>query len=145
MSGVSSNYRGWHLGRLDLLRKLLKLADEYRDPSRWQEVLAAEVVASVTELSSEERRKFMLLPSSIDAQPGQVPQAGQWAQYQCDDGNLTPCLIIQVAGLGHSPDEKRYNVLAIKMPESGPGFTYGEWQFDVPSGRVLYIPAGPPY
>jgi len=145
MSAKGWYQRDWYLGRLDLLDNLLRLADEYKDPSRWQEVLAAEVVACVTEMNLDGRRRHMSLPSPIDAQPGQVPQAGQWAAYQYEDGTLTSCLIVQVSGLGHSPDGSRYNVLAVKLPESGTGFTYGEWQFDVPSGRVLYVPPGPPY
>jgi hypothetical protein len=124
---------------------MLALADEYKDPSRWQRVVAAEVVSCVVELSLGARNKSMALPNPIIAPPGHPPQAGQWAPYQYEDGSLTSCLIVQVSGLGHSPDGKRYNVLAVKLPESGPGFAYGEWQFDVPSGRVLYIPSGPPY
>jgi hypothetical protein len=81
------------------------------------------------------------LPKPPVAQPGKMPQPGQWAPYQDDDGVLWPAFITGVKE--KSPDGKYFNVDAVKLVDGDP--VTGEWIFDVKSAYVLYNPPGPPW
>lgn len=94
------------------------------------------------------------MPSSATAQPGKPPEAGQWAEYLAEDGQITPCMITGVHGPIESKPPvlsaifQRYSVTAIRLkPAEGRiscPHEYNGWQYDVGTAQVLYDPCVPP-
>ena len=81
------------------------------------------------------------LPHPHQTIPGDAPQVGQWSKYESESGDLYPAFIIEVGE--EAPDGTRFNVRAAKLVDEV--LLIGVWQYDVASGRVLWIPKGPPY
>jgi hypothetical protein len=84
----------------------------------------------------------MNLPNPPAWQPGQTPQAGQWAPYKKEKGTLRPGFIIAVEE--SSPDGKYWNLEAGFLKENG-SFEIGRWVGEVATAQILYVPAGPPF
>lgn len=81
------------------------------------------------------------LPKPCDAKPGHMPEAFQRAEYQDAEGELYPGWITSVGD--KSPDGKYVNVQAVRA--IGDDVEVGGWLFEIASGRILYIPKGPPW
>jgi hypothetical protein len=78
----------WYLGRLDLLIKLLPLADDFRSAEIWQQVLADEVIRSISALKE-----------NAVQEPYPQQQTTYTAEYGKTGGTFTsPAIITAVIG-----------------------------------------------
>ncbi|HKS75115.1 MAG TPA: hypothetical protein VJQ82_18045 [Terriglobales bacterium] len=89
------------------------------------------------------------MPSSPLAEPGKPPEAGQWAEYLAEDGQITPCIITGVHGpFGEQRPPVRYSVTALRLKPADGRIScpheYNGWQYDVATAQVLYDPCVPP-
>jgi hypothetical protein len=82
----------WYLGRLDLLRQFLPLADDFHGIDKWQKVVADETVKCVEALGEQ---------GELNMPKGVPPYVGQQCQYVMTDNGVTwnnPCVITKVNG-----------------------------------------------